>query len=560
VRRLLPIILLVTLASAMPPGDTPRLPDRDPGADSPRLWLEVPLPQELEELGLKATGNEEVFLSFAMYVQGLLLEGYTPDHPAAELDAVRFALWFLTGGADSEPVFHLPPLPALDGETADRVAGLGLSGFGGFVGPVEAQGVLDALGGLTESDDDDALRGYVRDLRRRVRGLAESATLAQLYWLAPISAHDYVWSNLERGADAVLMDASRSSLEESLSSGDEEFVRAVDTAQANLEDQGALYGLARELGAAARTGDPKLTREALDAFTARLEQANAWRGGYPDEDYRAIYATFHRLPLYDWAHYAYAFAALLFVLALAFKRPRIAWLGIGAAGLGFVAHTVYLVLRWFVAGHSPTSGMFEFLALLSWCLVGAFMVYALRRDAHYTGLGAMALVFGLLALTSIADERIVQQLMPALKSVWMTIHVGLTAVGEGFLGLGFLFAVAYLVKSYNANPELPGRLPPLGVLEERIYRSLLAAFPFYTAGGLVAGMVWAEEAWGAWWSWDPKETLALFVWLILVLFLHGRLVKGWKGRPMAWLALAPFLAAVFNLLSNLFIAGLHSYA
>jgi len=560
VRRLLPIILLVATVSAMPPGDTPRLPDRDPGADSPRLWLEVSLPPELEELGLKATGNEEVFLSFALYVQGLLLDGCTPDHPAAELDAVRLTIWFLTGGADSEPVFHLSSLPDLDARTADRVGGLELSGFGGFVSPVEAQGVLDALGGLAATSDDDALRGYVRDLRRRIGGLAESATLIQLYWLAPISTHDYVWFNLESGADAALMDASRSSLEEAVSSGDEEYARAVDTAQANLDDQAALYGLAREIGAAARTGDPGLTREALDAFTARLEQANAWRGGYPDGDYRAIYATFHRLPLYDWAHYAYAFAALLFVLALIIKRPRIAWLGIGAVGLGFVAHTVYLVLRWFIAGHSPTSGMFEFLALLSWCLVGAFMIYALRRDAHYAGLGVMTLVFGLLALTSITGERIVQQLMPALKSVWMTIHVGLTAVGEGFLGMGFFFAILYLVKSYTANPELPGRLPPLGVLEERTYRSLLAAFPFYTAGGLVAGMIWAEEAWGAWWSWDPKETLALVVWLVLVLFLHGRLVKGWKGRPMAWLALAPFLAAVFNLLSNLFISGLHSYA
>ncbi|MCX7021799.1 MAG: cytochrome c biogenesis protein CcsA [bacterium] len=559
-RRLLPIFLLVTAVSAMPPGDTPRLPDRDPGADSPSLWLDVSMSPQIEELGLKATGNEEVFLSFAVYVQGLLLEGCAPDHPAAELDAVRLTLWFLTGGADSESVFHLPPLPELVGETADRVGKLELSGFGGFVSPVEAQDVLDALGGLAATSDDDALNRYVRDLRRRVGGLAESATLIQLFWLAPISAHDYVWFNLEGGADSALLGASRSSLEAAVSSGDVELERAVDTAQANLDDKAALYGLARELGATARTGDPGLTRKALDAFTARLEQANAWRGGYPDKDYRAIYATFHRLPLYDWAHYAYAFAALLFVLALAFKRPRIAWLGIGAAGLGFVAHTAYLVLRWFIAGHSPTSGMFEFMALLSWCLVGAFLIYALRRDAHYTGLGVMALVFGMLALTSIADQRVVQQLMPALKSVWMTIHVGLVAVGEGFLGMGFLFAILYLVKSYTANPELPGRLPSLGILEERTYRSLLAAFPFYTAGGLVAGMIWAEEAWGAWWSWDPKETLALFVWLVLILFLHGRLVKGWKGRPMVWLALAPFLAAVFNLLSNLFIAGLHSYA
>ncbi|HDR06329.1 MAG TPA: c-type cytochrome biogenesis protein CcsB, partial [Candidatus Coatesbacteria bacterium] len=330
--------------------------------------------------------------------------------------------------------------------------------------------------------------------------------------------------------------------------------------QGNIEDQAALYGLARELAGAARTGDPGLTTETLDAFAARLERANAWRPGYPDADFRRLYATYHRLPFYDWAHYAYAFAALLFLLALLIKRVRLAWLGIGAAGLGFVAHTVYLVLRWVLSGHSPTSGMFEFMALLSWCLVGAFLLYALRRDAHYTGLGAMALVFGMLALTVISDSRIVQQLMPALKSPWMTVHVVLVAVGEGFLAMGFLFGLAYIVKSHAKNPEQPGRLPPLSILEERTHRSLLAAFPFYTAGGLVAGMIWAEEAWGRWWSWDPKETLALVVWIILVLYLHGRLVRGWRGRAAAWLALVPFLAAVFNLLSNLFISGLHSYA
>ena len=73
-------------------------------------------------------------------------------------------------------------------------------------------------------------------------------------------------------------------------------------------------------------------------------------------------------------------------------------------------------------------------------------------------------------------------------------------------------------------------------------------------------MIWAEGAWGTWWSWDPKETLALVVWLILALYLHGRLVRVWKGRRMAWLALVPFLAAMCNLLSDLFIRGLHSYA
>ncbi|MCK4594159.1 hypothetical protein KAU45_06615, partial [bacterium] len=443
--RLLLLLLPVASVSAMSPVgvDTPRLPERDRGANSPRLWLEVVPPVELEELGIKATGNEEVFLSFSQYIEELLLQGRTPDHPAADFSEMHLALWYLTGGADSEPVFYLHPLEGLDDETVELGKLAGLLGIEGFVSPVEAQGVLDGLEELALISTDYALRGYLRKLRKRIGGLAESATLVQLYWLAPTSAHDYVWFNLESGADAVLLDASRASLEGAVASEDPALERAVDITQGNLEDQAALYGLAGELTAAARTGDPRLTQDALDAFVVRLIAANSWRNGYPGEEYRKVYATYHRLPIFRWAHYAYAFAALLFLLALILKRARIAWLGIGAAGLGFVAHTIFLALRWFLSGHSPTSGMFEFMALLSWCVVGTFLFYALRRDAHYTGLGVMALVFGMLALTSITDTRIVQQLMPALKSFWMTIHVGLVAIGEGFLGLGFLFAILY---------------------------------------------------------------------------------------------------------------------
>ncbi len=561
-KRLFLFLILIASVSVVTPvsGNTPRMPNRVPGANSPRLWLEVVPPAELEELGIKATGNEEVFLSFSQYIEDLLFQGFAPDHPASELDDMRLALWYLTGGADPEPVFYMYPLEELEEETEVLVKLENLFGIEGFYSPSEAMGYLDVLERIEQASTDDALRRYVRDLRKRIGGLAKSATLAQLNWLAPTSAHDYVWFNLESGADIMLLDASRASLEGAVASGDADLERAVDITQGNLEDQAALYGLAKELTAAAGTGDPRLTQDALDTFVVRLVVANSWRAGYPGEDYRKLYATYHRLPIFNWAHYAYAFAALLFLLALILKRARIAWLGIGAAGLGFVAHTIFLILRWYISDHSPTSSMFEFMALLSWSVVGVFLIYALRRDAHYTGLGAMALVFGLLALTAIGDTRITQQLMPALKSFWMTIHVSTVAVGEGFLGLGFIFAVLYLVKSYGKNPEIPGRLPGASTLEERTYRSLLAAFPFYTFGGIISGMIWAEEAWGSWWSWDPKETLALLVWLVLALYLHGHLVKSWKGRRLAWLAMVPFLASIFNLLSNLFIRGLHSYA
>lgn len=519
-------------------------PRREAGANTAELWSEVPIPEDFAELGLKVGGNEEVFLSFAVHLRDQLTQGDTPAGVAGELDPTAFALWFITGGADGAPVFHLPALPGTEGET------------GGFVSPVEA---YERYRELLESPGDEELSRYLRDLGRRLDFIVAHAETAALNWLAPLASGDRRWSNLLQGGDPLAVDAALAEFDQSQTGMDPEMLGAADAAYSQLQDQAALHALARELTSAARTGDAGVTAEALNAFHQRLIQANLWRSGYPDDDFRRAYATYHRLPILDWTHYAYGLAVLLFLAALVFSRPRLSWLGVGAVGLGFVGHTIFLALRWILSGHSPTSGMFEFLVLLSWCIVGAFLYFALRREAHYAGLGAMALVFGIWALTGIAEPRIVQQLMPALQSVWMILHVGLTAVGEGFMAAGMVFAVLYLIKSRTKRPRRAGLLPGTLELEEYSYKSLLISFPFYTLGGIVAGMIWAEQAWGSWWSWDPKETLALFVWLVLVLFLHARRVKPWRDRRLAWLALLPFILAVLNLLSNLIIRGLHAY-
>jgi cytochrome c-type biogenesis protein CcsB len=524
-----------------PPTDVQPL-DRDPGADTVDLWLQLDIPEGLEEAGIKVGGNEEVFLSFAAHLREQLTDGRTPPGRAGELDAAAFALWFLTGGADREPVFYLPACPGLGIAESRHLA------------PVEAAALLDGL-----EPADDASRRRLREIRQRLGFIAGHSRLADLLLLAPPSEYDNRWRDLNQGSDPLAVDAARSDFERLTVDAEPAMLEGADASLAQLEDQAALYGLAAELTGAARTGDPAATQTALSAFYERLVTANDWREGYPAEEFRSAYATYKRLPLYDWAHYAYALAGLLFLIALILNRSRLAWLGIGAVGLGFVAHAAFLALRWYLSGHSPTSGMFEFLALLSWSIVGVYLYFALRREMHQGGLGVVLLVFALWLLSDIRGQRIVQQIMPALDSVWMTLHVGLVAIGEGILGVGFIFAVLYLIKSYSADPAKPGRLPTAATLSDYTYRSLSFAFPFYAVGGILAGMIWAEQAWGTWWSWDPKETLALFVGIVLLLYLHARRVGDWRDRRLGWLALAPFLVAVLNLLSNLIIRGLHAY-
>jgi len=535
--RILPLILLLALTPAMA---------QDAGANTAELWSEITIPDELASQGIKTTGNVEIFLSTANFIQSLFLDAGDPGGVIAELSPMNLTLWFLTGGADYAEVFYVPALPEFGMDEAQ------------FVAPMELNGLLNELAHQLPPGDDGAEKKLGK-LQQRFDSLVQLASLAQLNWLAPVSEYDNEWKNLLAGADAASLDAAESVMRSELDNGNDQSGMAVEQIVSQLEDQVALYGLAEELNHAAAQGDAAAVEQALIAFSTRLTQASEWRRGYPEESYIDTYTLYENFKFFDIAHYLYAFAFALFLFAIVVKRPRAAWLGVGAIGIGFVSHTIFLVLRWMLAGHSPTSGMFEFMALMSWSTILAFLIFSLKRESYYTGIGVLALIFGIWALSTVGDARISQQIMPALQSPWMTVHVGLVAVGEGFLGLGFVFALLHLFKLYGKKSDRPGMLPPAEELEKLSYRSVLVAFPFYTIGGIVAGMIWAEEAWGGWWSWDPKETFALFVWLILIIFLHARMRKGWRGKKIAWLGLLPFLMAVANLMSNLILRGMHAY-
>ncbi len=150
----------------------------------------------------------------------------------------------------------------------------------------------------------------------------------------------------------------------------------------------------------------------------------------------------------------------------------------------------------------------------------------------------------------------IQPLVPALQSYWMKIHVPANFIGYGSFSLAAMVASAYLLASKNV---LVSRLPSLEVLDDLMYKAIAVGFAFFTIATIL-GAMWAAEAWGGYWSWDPKETWALIVWLNYAAWLHLRMVKGLRGPVLAWWALIGLIVTTFAFLGvNMFLSGLHSY-
>ena len=151
-------------------------------------------------------------------------------------------------------------------------------------------------------------------------------------------------------------------------------------------------------------------------------------------------------------------------------------------------------------------------------------------------------------------------LVPALQSYWLWLHVSVTLLGEAFFAVAFITSIMYLVAESKTKRESKTSLFA-EKLDSISYRCIAIGFPLFTLGGLVFGMIWAYKAWGSYWSWDPKEVWSLITWFVFALYLHTRLVMGWKGRRSAFVAILGFLAALFTYFGvNYLLAGLHSYA
>jgi cytochrome c-type biogenesis protein CcsB len=294
---------------------------------------------------------------------------------------------------------------------------------------------------------------------------------------------------------------------------------------------------------------------------------------------------------------------------------RMAWVAVGMALIGTMVRWYESYLLGADIGHIPVSNLYEVFVLFCWMTALFYLYFEQQYGTRTMGAFVMLVVsaaVGFLVWYSVAREaHEIQPLVPALKSWWMKLHVPANFVGYGTFALAAMVAFAYLVKQqatetrwYKLAPlwllgvvlcfepvvfrrtvesgssywavyfgvsalivggilfarrRIAERLPELEVLDDVMYKSIAVGFAFFTIA-TVLGALWAAEAWGGYWSWDPKETWALIVWLNYAAWLHMRLMKGLRGTVSAWWALVGLAVTTFAFLGvNMFLSGLHSY-
>jgi len=288
-----------------------------------------------------------------------------------------------------------------------------------------------------------------------------------------------------------------------------------------------------------------------------------------------------------------AFALLLLALPLSFWSVSSAGQGgtvvrllVAAANL---ALTAQLVLRWWQSGHFPISNLYESLCFLAWASTLTQLLVERSYPSPVVAAAATPMALGGVAFASFALPDQLQQaapLVPALRSSWLVMHVSVIMVSYAALLVGSLLSLAVLVTDRGQQLELrsssigsggfrqaelagvaggagfnfsSGSLSLSEQLDSLSYRTITVGFLLLSVG-IVSGAVWANEAWGSWWSWDPKETWALICWLVYAAYLHTRLSRGWQGRRPALVAVAGFVViCVCYIGVNLLGIGLHSY-
>lgn len=261
----------------------------------------------------------------------------------------------------------------------------------------------------------------------------------------------------------------------------------------------------------------------------------------------------------------YFFAALAYGLALFQGWRRPARVGYALLILGLIEQIIGIVVRWMLSGRAPLSNMYESFVFAVAGVVLVALIFEVVQKSQLAGLGGAILgfIFMVLAHKAPIFNSQIRPLMPALQSSWLTYHVAVIMLSYSAFALSFFFSICYLMKDVRGGDAAEGkilrRLPSLQSLDLLTYKTVAVGFPLLTLG-IIFGAVWAETAWGRPWGFDPKETWSAITWLVYAIYLHARLIAGWRGRKAAYLSLLGFGCVLFTYLGvNYLLPGLHSY-
>jgi cytochrome c-type biogenesis protein CcsB len=244
---------------------------------------------------------------------------------------------------------------------------------------------------------------------------------------------------------------------------------------------------------------------------------------------------------------------------------KAAGIGWSLTVLGTVLVVAGVVLRALEVHRWPLGNMYEFAIVGAMFVLVTYCVWATRRDLRWLGLFVVTPVLLNLGLAITVWYTDASELMPSLRSVWLAIHVSVATLSVAVFTIGFSLGVLYLVQDrLEAAPERPrsfmSRLPDARALERLTYAVHIVAFPMWTFT-VIAGAIWARQAWGSYWNWDPKEVWSFVIWVVYAAYLHARATTGWKRQNAVWIALAGYGCIIVNFaVVNVFFVGQHSYS
>jgi len=250
------------------------------------------------------------------------------------------------------------------------------------------------------------------------------------------------------------------------------------------------------------------------------------------------------------------------------KRSRASTFGrmaVSLSVLGVVLHLGSIVFRGLAAERWPLGNMYEYTSAVCLAAVVAWLVVLQRgsrrtRGVRRLGVFVLAPVLTLMVLAGTVLYAQAAPVVPALQSYWLVIHVTTVTLATGLFIVPGVASILYLMKRSGRPAGFAAKLPAADALDRLAYRTTVVAFPMYTFA-VICGAIWAEAAWGRFWGWDPKETVAFIAWVVYAAYLHARATAGWRHVGAAWINIVGLAVVIFNLFFvNMVIAGLHSYA
>lgn len=243
-------------------------------------------------------------------------------------------------------------------------------------------------------------------------------------------------------------------------------------------------------------------------------------------------------------------------------------MALGVTVVGFLLNVAQIATRGLAADRWPWGNMFEFVVAICMCSVAAFLFAAIRYKARYLGTFVLVPVLLLLGVAAKWLYSEAGPVVPALDSYWIAIHVSAAILATGAFMVSGSAAITYLVARRTEFKRAIGervsgiaaKLPSAELLDRISHRFIVLGFPLWTFG-VIAGAIWADEAWGRFWGWDPKEVWSFITWVVYAAYLHARATAGWRGNKATWIGLIGFACLLFNFFGvNYLFSGLHSYA